>query len=86
MQLKLYNCNIRLVFNHCTIINYRSHNIIKRCSKMGFHCDLKYDDKGNSIRWSNSQINNTPTVIVTFGDNRKLHWRRLEKHLKVMVR
>ena len=79
VQLKLYNFNLRLVFNHCTILNYHSHSNIERCSNMSFHCDLKYDDKGNFIPWSNSQADNTPTVIVIFGDNCKLHWRRLKK-------
>ena len=46
---------------------------------MGDHCDIKYNNKGYFIPWSNSQVHNSPTVIVTFCDNRKLHDRRLEK-------
>ena len=79
VQLKLHHFNLRLAFNHCKILNYHSHSNIKRYSKMSFCCDLKYNDEGNFIPWSNSQVDNTPTVIVTFGDNRKLHWRCLKK-------
>ena len=73
MQLKLNNCNLRLPFNHCTILHYNSHSNIKRCSKMGYHYDTQYDDKVHSIPWINSQVHNTPTEVVIFCDNRKLH-------------
>ena len=46
---------------------------------MAYHCGIKYNDKGNIISWINTQVHNTPTVIVAFCDNRKLHWRRLKK-------
>ena len=40
---------------------------------MGYHYDTQYDDKVHSIPWINSQVHNTPTEVVIFCDNRKLH-------------
>ena len=45
---------------------------------MGYHCNITYNNKGNFIPWSNSQVHNTPTTIVNFGDNHKLHWSCLK--------
>ena len=44
---------------------------------MGFHCDNTYSLSGKYLECSNSQIENTPIVIVSFGNDRVLHWEKL---------
>ena len=44
---------------------------------MGFHCDNTYNIRGKYMERANSQIENTPIVIVSFGHARLLHWERL---------
>ena len=63
-------------FNHCVKLLYISKEDIKLESSLGFHCDVSYTNKGTYKTKQNSQIENTPTVIFTFGDDRVLRWRR----------
>ena len=44
---------------------------------MGFHCDNTYSLSGKYMRCSNSQIEKTPIVIVSFGNDRVMHWEKL---------
>ena len=44
---------------------------------MGFHYDNTYNVRGKYLECSNSQIEKTPVVIVSFGHARVLHWEIL---------
>ena len=44
---------------------------------MGWHCDAKYTLDGIFQTSKNSQVQNTPVIIVTYGNNRNLKWRRV---------
>ena len=48
---------------------------------MGFYCVNKYNLQGKYSKCSNSQDDNTQIVIVSFGDERVLHWERLERKM-----
>ena len=63
-------------FNHCVKLLYISKDNIKLESSLGYHCDVSYSNKGTYQTLQNSQIENTPTVIFSFGDDRVLRWRR----------
>ena len=43
---------------------------------------MKYNNEGKFLKKSNSQIENTPIVIVTYGESRRLHWRRMKRIIK----
>ena len=64
-------------FNHCVKLIYISKNKIKEESSLGYHCDIVYNNDGCYMINQNEQIENTPTVIFTFGDKRILKWRRI---------
>ena len=44
---------------------------------MCFHCDNIYNRRGKYMECANSQIENTPIIIVSFGHTRVLHWEKL---------
>ena len=44
---------------------------------MGWHTDIKYSKSGKFSNSRNTQLEHTPTVIVTFGDSRCLKWRKV---------
>ena len=44
---------------------------------MGWHCDAKYTLDGIFQTSKNSQVQNTPVIIVTYGNSRNLKWRRV---------
>ena len=59
-------------FNHCTVLFY-FHKTAQSSSKMlGFHTDNVYRSKGAYDRKKNSQMENTPTCILTIGSDRDL--------------
>ena len=64
--------DLRYDFNSCTILSY-----IKN-SKMPFHSDTKYTKNG--IYHNNGQVQNTAVVIITYGDDHILNWRRVSLH------
>ena len=64
-------------FNHCTILMYYGIENVKKVSKLGIHCDCVYNKKGDFIKKSNSQKENTVTVSLTLGDTHILnHFER----------
>jgi len=64
-------------FNSCTILPYCKVNDIKAESSMGWHTDSKYDKNHKFSESKNSQVQNAPVVIVSYGTHRGLHWRRV---------
>ena len=42
---------------------------------MGFHCDNTFNLSGKYLECSSSQIRKTPIVIVSFGNDKVLHWK-----------
>ena len=80
--------NLDIPFNSCTILPYSSIPGIKEISSMGWHCDAKYSLDGVFESKKNSQAPNTPVIIVTYGNNRYLKWRRVyygpNKHGKMV--
>ena len=75
--LRLNNLNLCEKFNSCAILLYHKMQGIKEASSMGWHTDLKYSKDGIFSVNLNSQKENTPTVIFTLGDKRKLNWRKI---------
>ena len=67
------------IFNSCTVLIYNCGDDLKKDANMGWHTDVKYNNSGNFIKNINSQVENTPTVIVSLGDERLLNWRRRVK-------
>ena len=43
---------------------------------MHFHCDVTYNHKGQYVDHMNEQVENTPSVIITLGDDRDLKWQK----------
>ena len=43
---------------------------------MSWHCDHKYSKLGKFVKSTNSQVQNTVTIILSLGDERILNWRR----------
>jgi hypothetical protein len=80
---ELMLCKFKLchTFNHCTILNYHAGRNIKPKLSMGYHCDFKYDLNGELIKSRNTQVLNTPTVVITTGQSRMLKWRRMKRGL-----
>jgi len=72
-----YKMNLNAVFNSCTVLPYTSICDIKKISSMGWHCDAKYTLDGIFQTSKNSQVENTPVIIVTYGNCRSLKWRRV---------
>ena len=71
------NLDISHEFDSCVILSYYSGDNLKKKSTMGFHCDNTYNRRGKYMECSNSQIENTPIVIVSFGETRVLNFERL---------
>lgn len=61
-------------FNHMTILYYYSIDGIKKKSTLGIHADSVWTAKGEFAVGKNTQSFRTPTVILTFGDDRILKW------------
>lgn len=45
-------------------------------SSLGYHCDCVYNKAGDFVAAQNSQTENTPVVIVTFGNSCTLHMKK----------
>ena len=63
-----------------TVLNYFSHPDVKVSSKMGYHCDNTYTLNGIYSKCANSQLENTPIIIVSFGESRTLHFQKIIKN------
>ena len=48
-------------------------------SSMGYHCDNTYNDKGIFSKSTNSYVENTPIVIVSYGAERILNWQKMNR-------
>ena len=64
-QYNLTHLNTDREFNSCSLLIYDTG------SKMGWHTDTKYTLAG-SYRDVNYQVQDTPVVILTFGNEREL--------------
>ena len=63
-------------FNHCTILIYYAGEGLKKYSSLGYHTDCVYSPStGKYSPQSNTQEQNTPAVIYSIGDKRRLNWR-----------
>ena len=74
---ELDNVNLTQDFDSCTVLSYFSYPDIKTASKMGFQCDNTYSLNGIYSKCGNSQLENTPVVIVSFGESRTLHFQKM---------
>ena len=72
-NLNFVKLDLSKKLNHCTLLVYNK-------SKMGWHTDFKYNNKGEYTSSMNSQVEDTATVIVTLGHDRLLNWRRRVKN------
>ena len=73
---KLDNCDMDKKFNHCTILIYYAGEGLKQYSSLGYHTDCVYSPStGEYVSKMNSQGKNTPAVIYSIGDTRRLRWK-----------
>lgn len=64
-------------FNHCTVIIYYADDCLKKQASLGMHCDCVYSPHdGKFKKKSNSQVENTPALIYSVGDERILNFKR----------
>ena len=76
VYLNLLQVNTNEKFNSCVILQYFTITDLKHQCGMGWHCDSKYNKKGEFLHNSNTQLINTPVVIFTIGLPRILKWRK----------
>ena len=76
---KLFNMvgiDLSQKFNHCTILIYYAGEGLKKHTSLGYHTDCVYSPStGKYSSNSNTQEQNTPAVIYSIGDKRRLNWR-----------
>ena len=80
----LKEMDLSIDFNSVVVLPYCSIMDVKKNSTMGWHCDSSYNKDGSFKNIS--QVQNTPVVILTFGNNRTLKWRRVAHSSKGWVR
>ena len=69
--------NLDLPFNHCTVIIYYAGDNLKKQASLGMHADCVYSPRdGKFKKDSNSQVENTPAIIYSIGDERVLNFKR----------
>ena len=74
--LNMTGVDIDQKFNHCTILIYYAGEGLKDKSRLGYHTDCVYSPStGEYIKKSNSQTVNTPAIIYSIGDKRRLNWK-----------
>ena len=63
-------------FNHCTVLLYYAGKGLKKSTSLGYHTDCVYSPvTGEYVTKKNSQKENTPAIIYTIGDRRRLNWK-----------
>ena len=63
--------------DNCSVIPYYFGVSFKEKSSLGFNSDCVYSPiNGDFVTSSNSQVENTPSVIYSIGENFNLHWKR----------
>jgi hypothetical protein len=68
--------------NHCTILFYYYKNDKSTARMLGYHTDNVYDKDGNFLRNKNTQLEDTPTYILTVGAHRDLSFEKQSKIIK----
>ena len=76
LDSQLEGLDLSTPFNHCTALIYYAGSSLKPLSHMPFHCDVSYNHKGQYVASRNEQVENTPSVIISLGDSRKIHWQQ----------
>ena len=76
VKLGLQDADLSTVFNVCSILVYYSMPGIKVKSTLGYHSDIKHGRNHQYLPRQNSQRKNTPTVVFSLGEARKLEWIR----------
>jgi len=74
--LNLGTVDLSHKLNHCTLLIYHADGTTKSYSAMGLHSDCNYSHDGTFTQNSNTQVKNTPAVIVSLGTSRVLNWER----------
>ena len=75
-QFNLDGIDLSTKFNHCTVLIYYAGKGLKKSTSLGFHTDCVYSPStGEYMKKCNSQKINTPAVIYSIGDMRKLNWK-----------
>ena len=68
--------DIKQKFNHFTILIYYAGQGLKENTRLGYHTDCVYSPStGEYNSKSNSQKVNTPAIIYSIGDKRRLDWK-----------
>ena len=73
----LKDVDMKVPFNHCTVLIYYAGEGLKKHSKLGYHTDCVYSPAtGKYKETANSQVNNTPAIIYSIGSTRKLNFKK----------
>ena len=65
------------ITNNHTAILFRSGDDLRPRSSLGIHCDCVYSPiTGKFVKMANSQVENTPAVIYSLGDDRVLNYKK----------
>ena len=67
------------MLNSYTVLIYNCGDEVKKDANMGRYTDVKYNNIGMSSKNINSQVETTPTLIVSLGDESLLNWRKRVK-------
>ena len=65
-----------LVPNHCSVLIYYGLDGYKDASTLSFHCDNTYTCSGKFSVKKNTQTEDTPTITLTMGSDRVIHYQR----------
>ena len=84
--LNLQSVDISKKLNHMTCLIYAADGKLKPKTTMGFHSDGSYTKDGIFSIPRNCQVENTPTVVFSLGNDRDLNWRRRFLKNKIWVR
>ena len=68
----IFDCEL----NHCTVLIYNPHMTNVNC-KLSYHCDSKYNHKGEFQSNKNTQGQNTPVIVYSMGDPRTLYYKMM---------
>ena len=75
-QFNMVGVDLSKKFNHCTVLIYYTGIGLKKYTSLGYHTDCVYSPStGEFVSKSNSQQANTPAVIYSIGDKRRLNWK-----------
>ena len=76
MKRRNYSNILFKKINHCSVLIYFGLKNYKSCSTLSSHCDNTYRPSGTFVHSMNAQVEDTPTITLTIGDPRTIHYKR----------